>query len=200
MIPTCSSGFGAEQALAFCCRLGQAKALISKGGDQGRHTSNLRPCSLFDTQEHTGGGMLTEVLNMTVAIITGSAGLIGSEAVGYFGALGMDVVGIDNGMRGEFFGQEASTNRVRNRLCAEVPSYEHPDEDVRGTCPQSVPSNSRIRAVSRQIIPRDGFAHAKSPQPTEGARRSDLPHSSRFLVPRDSFFGKLRSPDEEYWR
>jgi CDP-paratose 2-epimerase len=68
---------------------------------------------------------------MSVAIITGSAGLVGSEAVAYFAALGMDVVGIDNGMRAEFFGQEASTNRVRNRLCAEVLGYEHHDVDIR---------------------------------------------------------------------
>ena len=68
---------------------------------------------------------------MSVAIITGSAGLVGSEAVTYFAGLGMDVVGIDNGMRGEFFGEEASTNGVRNRLCAEVQGYKHHDVDIR---------------------------------------------------------------------
>jgi CDP-paratose 2-epimerase len=41
--------------------------------------------------------------------------LLATEAVAYFATLGMDVVGIDNGMRGEFFGQEASTNRVHSR-------------------------------------------------------------------------------------
>jgi len=46
---------------------------------------------------------------MSVAIITGSAGLIGSEASLYFGGLGMDVVGVDNDMRRVFFGEEAST-------------------------------------------------------------------------------------------
>jgi len=52
---------------------------------------------------------------MSVAVITGSAGLVGSEAVAYFADLGMDVVGIDNGMRAEFFGPEASTRWVRDR-------------------------------------------------------------------------------------
>ena len=41
---------------------------------------------------------------MTVAVITGSSGLIGSEAAVFFGGLGFDVVGIDNDMRSVFFG------------------------------------------------------------------------------------------------
>ena len=68
---------------------------------------------------------------MSVALITGSAGLVGSEAVAYFASLGMDVVGIDNGMRADFFGTEASTDWVRNRLLAEVPRYRHYDVDIR---------------------------------------------------------------------
>src|SRR6266446_10792395 len=68
---------------------------------------------------------------MSVAVITGSAGLVGSEAVAYFADLGMDVVGIDNGMRAEFFGPEASTRWVRDRLSAQVPRYVHHDVDIR---------------------------------------------------------------------
>src|SRR6266446_4345942 len=69
--------------------------------------------------------------SMSVAIITGSAGLVGSEAAGYFASLGMQVVGIDNGMRAEFFGPEASTDWVRDRLCAELPRYRHYAIDIR---------------------------------------------------------------------
>jgi len=68
---------------------------------------------------------------MSVAIITGSAGLVGSEAVVYFAKLGLDVVGIDNGMRADFFGPEASTRWVRDRLCNNVPGYLHRDVDIR---------------------------------------------------------------------
>jgi len=68
---------------------------------------------------------------MSVAIITGSAGLVGSEAVEYFSMQGMDTVGIDNDMRAKFFGQEASTRRVRDRLFAEVSRYRHHDVDIR---------------------------------------------------------------------
>ena len=68
---------------------------------------------------------------MTVAIITGSAGLIGSEAVRFFSNIGMQVVGIDNDMRKFFFGEEASTQWNREQLEKEVSNYQHYDVDIR---------------------------------------------------------------------
>jgi CDP-paratose 2-epimerase len=56
---------------------------------------------------------------MPVAIITGSGGLIGSEAVEHFIGEGFDVVGIENDMRARFFGPESSTSHVSERLVAE---------------------------------------------------------------------------------
>jgi CDP-paratose 2-epimerase len=68
---------------------------------------------------------------MSVVIVTGSAGLVGSEAARYFAAVGMEVVGIDNGMRAEFFGSDASTEWNRNRLLSEVRGYRHYSADIR---------------------------------------------------------------------
>ena len=69
---------------------------------------------------------------MSVAIITGSAGLIGSEAARFFAAEGMHVVGVDNDMRRRFFGDEASTRRQRERLQQELgSSYTHVESDIR---------------------------------------------------------------------
>jgi CDP-paratose 2-epimerase len=69
---------------------------------------------------------------MSVVIITGSAGLIGSEAALYFAGLGFDVVGIDNDMRREFFGEEASTLWNRQRLESILGAkYRHVNEDIR---------------------------------------------------------------------
>ena len=69
---------------------------------------------------------------MGVCLVTGSAGLIGSEAALYFGQLGMDVVGVDNDMRQYFFGSEASTawnvTRVSEKLHSQ---YQHHDIDIR---------------------------------------------------------------------
>jgi len=69
---------------------------------------------------------------MSVAVITGSAGLVGSEAARHFAALGMHVVGIDNDMRARFFGAEASTEWRRRQIQEELgSSYEHFSLDIR---------------------------------------------------------------------
>ncbi|HWH33753.1 MAG TPA: NAD-dependent epimerase/dehydratase family protein [Acidimicrobiales bacterium] len=69
---------------------------------------------------------------MSVAVITGSAGLIGSEAARYFGDLGLHVVGVDNDMRRHFFGPESSTADSVERLRATLgQNYDHRDLDIR---------------------------------------------------------------------
>jgi len=69
---------------------------------------------------------------MTVAIITGSAGLIGSEASKFFASQGLEVVGIDNDMRRVFFGDEASTTWNRKRLEQALgKQYTHAEIDIR---------------------------------------------------------------------
>src|SRR5580704_2160497 len=65
-------------------------------------------------------------MSTPVAIVTGSGGLIGSEAVRYFAEQGFDVVGIDNDMRAYFFGPEASTARNTERLLTELGDAFHP--------------------------------------------------------------------------
>jgi CDP-paratose 2-epimerase len=69
---------------------------------------------------------------MSVAVVTGSAGLIGSETVQFFCELGFDVVGIDNNLRRVFFGDEASTEWNRNLLATLYGQhYRHHDLDIR---------------------------------------------------------------------
>jgi CDP-paratose 2-epimerase len=67
-----------------------------------------------------------------IVVITGSSGLIGSEAAIYFGELGLDVVGIDNDMRQVFFGSDASTGWNRTRVQGALGKrYLHHDLDIR---------------------------------------------------------------------
>ena len=69
---------------------------------------------------------------MSVAIITGSAGLIGSRAVEHFAGLGLHVVGVDNDMRQAFFGPEGSTAWMRQNLESTLgDKYTHTEIDIR---------------------------------------------------------------------
>jgi CDP-paratose 2-epimerase len=69
---------------------------------------------------------------MSVAIITGSAGLVGSESTRFFAKQGFDVVGVDNNMRQVFFGEEASTAWQRRNLEEALGArYRHVSSDIR---------------------------------------------------------------------
>src|SRR2546423_3400782 len=65
------------------------------------------------------------------ALVTGSSGLIGSEAVSFLDARGWDVHGVDNNMRRDFFGEHGDTTWNLERLRAEARRFEHHDLDVR---------------------------------------------------------------------
>ena len=64
-------------------------------------------------------------------LVSGSAGLVGSETVKRFAGDGYDVVGIDNDMRKLFFGEEASTRKTRDDLRTSLPGYQHHEIDIR---------------------------------------------------------------------
>ncbi len=69
---------------------------------------------------------------MPIALVTGSAGLIGSQAALHFAGLGLEVVGVDNDMRRVFFGDDSSTAWMVGELEAHLgTSYRHHDLDIR---------------------------------------------------------------------
>src|SRR5882672_2748832 len=68
---------------------------------------------------------------MSIAIITGSAGLIGSEAASFLHDKGMSIVGIDNDLRSYFFGTEASTTWKAEELKTRLRNYKHWSIDIR---------------------------------------------------------------------
>jgi CDP-paratose 2-epimerase len=68
---------------------------------------------------------------MDIAIVTGSAGLIGAESVRFLAEKGFTIVGIDNDMRKVFFGAEASTAWQRQQLEEQIASYKHYTIDIR---------------------------------------------------------------------
>ncbi len=69
---------------------------------------------------------------MKKVLITGSAGLIGSESAKFFAEKGFEIHGIDNNMRRYFFGPEASTEWSRKKLEKSLKkSYKHYVIDIR---------------------------------------------------------------------
>ncbi|MCB0395445.1 MAG: NAD-dependent epimerase/dehydratase family protein [Flavobacteriales bacterium] len=66
-----------------------------------------------------------------IAIVTGSAGLIGSEAVRFFSDKFDTIIGIDNDMRSYFFGKDASVKWNKEHLQAECENYIHNEVDIR---------------------------------------------------------------------
>ncbi|MCM8542970.1 MAG: NAD-dependent epimerase/dehydratase family protein [Lentisphaeraceae bacterium] len=78
-----------------------------------------------------------------IALITGSAGLIGGETVSFFAGKGFTCVGIDNNMRSYFFGEEASTLKNREEIESKFASYIHRDVDIR--------NNEQVSAVFKEF-------------------------------------------------
>ena len=68
---------------------------------------------------------------MSLAIITGSTGLVGSESVNFFHNKGFDVVGIDNNFRKVFFGNTGSTDWIKKRLIKRNKNFKNFSIDIR---------------------------------------------------------------------
>ncbi len=64
-------------------------------------------------------------------LVTGSCGLIGSQAVISLSSKYDQVIGLDNNQRMDFFGPSGDTSKVRQDLEHEVKSYQHFDTDIR---------------------------------------------------------------------
>ena len=68
---------------------------------------------------------------MSVALITGSCGLVGSESALFFSKKGFEIVGIDNNSRRFFFGKDGDTGWIKSRLKKSINKYYHYNIDIR---------------------------------------------------------------------
>ncbi|HYQ03639.1 MAG TPA: NAD-dependent epimerase/dehydratase family protein [Polyangiaceae bacterium] len=67
----------------------------------------------------------------SIAVITGSSGLIGSETAKFVHEKGMEVVGIDNNLRKYFFGEDGSTEWNTQQLKTSLTRFTHHPIDIR---------------------------------------------------------------------
>src|SRR5688500_2181332 len=68
---------------------------------------------------------------MKTVVVTGSGGLIGAECVAHFVEAGYRVLGIENDMRGWFFGSDASTAHETKRLLETYEEFTSLELDIR---------------------------------------------------------------------
>jgi CDP-paratose 2-epimerase len=99
-------------------------------------------------------------------LVTGSSGLIGSELVAFFDARAEAVVGVDNNMRADFFGQEGDTSWNLERLRRTTRRFRHHDLDVR--------DRDGLAAVLRSEGPFDLIVHCAAQPSHELAARRPL--------------------------
>jgi len=85
---------------------------------------------------------------MSVVIVTGSCGLIGSETVSFFSEQGFEVIGIDNNLRKSFLGLDGSVIRNKKRLEKLHKNYRHYSLDIRN----QPKVNSIFKKYSKDIV------------------------------------------------
>ena len=70
---------------------------------------------------------------MSIVIITGANGLLGSEALSFFSKKKYKVIGIDNNLRKFFFGEDGSTSWIKRKIIRENKNYIHHNIDIRNS-------------------------------------------------------------------
>ena len=68
---------------------------------------------------------------MSIALITGSCGLVGSQSSIFFSGKGFQIIGIDNNARKLFFGKDGDISWLRRKLKQNVKNYQHFSYDIR---------------------------------------------------------------------
>ena len=87
---------------------------------------------------------------MQKLLVTGAAGLIGSEVVGAFAGRGWRVLGVDNNMRADFFGPKGDTTWNTRAMVERYPGYACVDADIR--------DRARLQSIVADFAP-DAVVH-----------------------------------------
>ncbi len=103
---------------------------------------------------------------MKKILITGSGGLIGSEAARFFGGLGFEVTGVDNNMRQYFFGADGNTQPVVQALLASQKNFTHVGADIR--------DERTVEGVFKERGPFDLIIHAAAQPSHDWAAREPM--------------------------
>ncbi|MBR9699249.1 NAD-dependent epimerase/dehydratase family protein [Candidatus Woesearchaeota archaeon] len=125
-------------------------------------------------------------------LVTGSGGLIGSQAVKFYAEKADQIIGIDNNMRKYFFGQVASTQWNVDSLKKTHANYTHTDADIR--------DEKQIASLFKKHGPFDLIIHAAAQPSHDWAAKEPLTdftvNANGTLVLLENF--RLHSPDAAF--
>jgi CDP-paratose 2-epimerase len=130
---------------------------------------------------------------MAVAVVTGSGGLIGSESVRHLAETGWDVIGLENDLRAQFFGPDASTSQVSHELVEGYPDFRWHEIDIRDADAVDSAFNSeggRIELVIHTAAQPSHDWAARDPQTDFGVNANgtlNLLEATRRFAPEASF-------------
>jgi len=115
---------------------------------------------------------------MPTVIVTGSGGLIGTEAASHFARAGYDVIGVENDMRARFFGPDASTAHTTQRLLEELPNFRVEALDIRD-------AEGILRLFERVGSSLEAVVHTAARQSAPAELLRDHDRDTRRLLPED---------------
>jgi CDP-paratose 2-epimerase len=95
---------------------------------------------------------------MSILLITGSGGLIGSEAVKFFSRKFTKIIGIDNDMRSYFFGKSASVKKNIAYIKKNFKNYQHYNIDIRNF--------SKLKKIFKKFNNKISFVIHSAAQPS----------------------------------
>lgn len=103
---------------------------------------------------------------MSLALITGSSGLVGSETAMFLLKKGFEVLGIDNNERKKLFGNDGDTSRITKRLKNYSKSYKHLNIDVT--------SRSKLEKIFKKYKNRVSFILHAAAQPSHDWAKNNV--------------------------
>ena len=103
---------------------------------------------------------------MSLALITGSTGLVGSETAIFLLKKGFEVIGIDNNERVKLFGKDGDTSRIKRRLKKTSKFYKHYDIDIT--------NRSKLEKIFKKYKNRFSFILHAAAQPSHDWAKTNI--------------------------
>ena len=103
---------------------------------------------------------------MSLALITGSSGLVGSQTSIFLLKKGFDVIGIDNNERKKLFGIDGDTSNLKKYICKNFRRYTHYNSDIT--------NNFKLESIFKKYKNKISFILHAAAQPSHDWAYKDI--------------------------